>query len=147
MASLANARSPLRVLFMAAPAASCHRVTPDSSSSRTLPTRHMSRRLSRVLAALAGGTAAVASVVSPALVIGQQRPSAAATQAPAVVTRTFGDLGQGPYKSLVIRNAMVIPGHGGPPAGPYDIMIEGGMITQMVPFDPVAAERRGPARA
>lgn len=99
----------------------------------------MSRRLSFAIAAFAGG----ASAIAPSLATAQQRPAAAATQAPAVVTRTFGDLGQGPYKSLVIRNAMVIPGHGGPPAGPYDIMIEGGMITQMVPFDPVAAERRG----
>lgn len=55
----------------------------------------------------------------------------------------FGDLAAGPYNRLVIRNAMVIPGHGGPPAGPYDILIERNMITQMIPFDPVAAERRG----
>ncbi|MGH7693960.1 MAG: amidohydrolase family protein, partial [Gemmatimonadaceae bacterium] len=55
----------------------------------------------------------------------------------------FGDLAGGPYNRLVIRGAMVIPGHGGPPAGPYDILIEGNTITQMVPFDPVAAERRG----
>ena len=59
--------------------------------------------------------------------------------------RTFGDLAAGPYNRLVIRGAMVIPGHGGPPAGPYDILIEGNTITQMVPFDPVAAERRGNA--
>ena len=55
----------------------------------------------------------------------------------------FGDLAAGPYKRLVIRGAMVIPGHGGPPAGPYDIVIEGNMITEMIAFDPVAAERRG----
>jgi hypothetical protein len=61
----------------------------------------------------------------------------------AAQTRTFGDLAAGPYNRLVIRGAMVIPGHGGPPAGPYDILIEGNTITQMVPFDPVAAERRG----
>jgi cytosine/adenosine deaminase-related metal-dependent hydrolase len=61
-------------------------------------------------------------------------------------TRTFGNLAAGPYNRLVIRNAMVIPGHGGPPAGPYDILIEGNMITQMVPFDPVNAERRGNAQ-
>ena len=63
--------------------------------------------------------------------------------APPVVTRSFGALGEGPYASLVIRNAMVIPGHGGPPAGPYDIRIEGNRITEMVPFDPVTAERAG----
>src|SRR5690606_16545031 len=55
----------------------------------------------------------------------------------------FGRLAAGPYGRLVIRNAMVIPGHGGPPVGPYDILIEGNTITQMVPFDPVTAERRG----
>jgi hypothetical protein len=49
----------------------------------------------------------------------------------------FGNLAAGPYNRLVIRGAMVIPGHGGPPAGPYDIVIERNMITGMIPFDPV----------
>ena len=49
----------------------------------------------------------------------------------------FGNLAAGPYNRLVIRGAMVIPGHGGPPAGPYDIVIERNMIAQMIPFDPV----------
>ena len=49
----------------------------------------------------------------------------------------FGNLAAGPYNRLVIRGAMVIPGHGGPPAGPYDIVIERNMITEMIPFDPV----------
>lgn len=57
----------------------------------------------------------------------------------------FGDLADGPYDRLVIRNAMVIPGHGGPPVGPYDIVIEGNTIAEMTPFDPVTAERRGDA--
>ena len=55
----------------------------------------------------------------------------------------FGDLAAGPYARLVIRNAMVIPGHGGPPAGPYDIVIEKNVITEMVPFDPVGVARGG----
>ncbi|MBI2221764.1 MAG: amidohydrolase family protein [Acidobacteria bacterium] len=55
----------------------------------------------------------------------------------------FGDLAAGPYDRLVIRNAMVIPGHGGPPAGPYDIVISGNTITEMTPFDPVTSARRG----
>lgn len=38
----------------------------------------------------------------------------------------------GPYDSLAIVNAMVIPGHGGPAYGPADIMVEGGRITQIV---------------
>jgi len=55
----------------------------------------------------------------------------------------FGDLAAGPYDRLVIRGAMVIPGHGGPPVGPYDIVVEGDTIAEMIPFDPVTAERRG----
>jgi hypothetical protein len=57
----------------------------------------------------------------------------------------FNGLAGGPYNRLVIRNVMVIPGHGGPPAGPYDVVIERNTIAQMIPFDPVTAERRGNA--
>ena len=71
-------------------------------------------------------------------------PATARAQTPDPATR-FGGLAAGPYKRLVIRNAMVIPGHGGPVVGPYDIVIEGNTITEMTPFDPVAAERRGAA--
>jgi cytosine/adenosine deaminase-related metal-dependent hydrolase len=60
-----------------------------------------------------------------------------------VQTRSYGELAEGPYERLVIRGAMVIPGHGGPPAGPYDIVVEGNVISAMIPFDPVTAERRG----
>lgn len=63
--------------------------------------------------------------------------------APATAQTNFGNLAAGPYNRLVIRGAMVIPGHGGPPAGPYDIVIEKNVITEMIPFDPVTAERRG----
>ncbi len=55
----------------------------------------------------------------------------------------FGDLAEGPYKKLVIRNAMVIPGHGGPVVGPYDIVIEGNTITEMILLDPVTMARKG----
>jgi len=55
----------------------------------------------------------------------------------------FEGLASGPYKKLVIREAMVIPGHGGPPVGPYDIVIQGDKITDMIPFDPVSAKIRG----
>jgi len=57
--------------------------------------------------------------------------------------KKYGELATGPYKKLVIRGAMVLPGHGGPPVGPYDIVIQGNMITDMIPFDPITAERRG----
>lgn len=84
---------------------------------------------------------ALAALTGP-LALAAQRPATPAN----ITTRQFGDLAAGPFNRLVIRNAMVIPGHGGPPAGPYDILIEGNTITQMVPFDPVAAERRGNAQ-
>jgi hypothetical protein len=64
---------------------------------------------------------------------------------PAAVAQTgsFGELADGPYDRLVIRGAKVIKGHGGPPVGPYDIVIEEDTIAEMIPFDPVSAERRG----
>ena len=46
--------------------------------------------------------------------------------------KKYGDLAEGPYGRLVIREAMVIPGHGGPPVGPYDIVIEGNTISEMI---------------
>lgn len=61
----------------------------------------------------------------------------------ATAQKKYGNLAAGPYKKLVIRGAMVLPGHGGPPVGPYDIVIQGNMITDMIPFDPVTAEHRG----
>jgi hypothetical protein len=68
---------------------------------------------------------------------------ASAVPALAQNTTALAGLAEGPYKRLVIRNAMVIPGHGGPPVGPFDIVIEGNTITDMIPFDAVTAERRG----
>ncbi|HSG49464.1 MAG TPA: hypothetical protein VLA43_16715, partial [Longimicrobiales bacterium] len=53
----------------------------------------------------------------------QQSPAVQAVAAPmtgSIRTRQFDGLAEGPYERLVIRGAMVIPGHGGPPAGPYD---------------------------
>ncbi|NUQ13172.1 MAG: amidohydrolase family protein, partial [Gemmatimonadaceae bacterium] len=64
-------------------------------------------------------------------------PLALAAFSTASAQSNFGNLAAGPYDRLVIRGAMVIPGHGGPPAGPYDIVIERNVITQMIPFDPV----------
>ena len=48
----------------------------------------------------------------------------------------FGELGAGPYKNLVIRNAMVLPGHGGPATGPYDILVTGNVISKLQRHDP-----------
>src|SRR5262245_42201352 len=37
--------------------------------------------------------------------------------------------GLGPYKTMVVRGAMLIDGTGGPPRGPVDIVVEGNRIT------------------
>ncbi len=102
--------------------------------------RALRRALRRALPILAATTAVAAPLAPPAAA---QRPTAAPASATASAPVSFGDLAAGPYRRLVIRNAMVIPGHGGPPAGPYDIVIEGNTIADLIPFDPVTAERRG----
>jgi hypothetical protein len=55
------------------------------------------------------------------------------------------NLKAGPYGSLVLRGATIIPGHGGPAYGPADILIEKDVITRIVLLDPVAVERAGGA--
>jgi imidazolonepropionase-like amidohydrolase len=54
-------------------------------------------------------------------------------------------------KRLVIRGAMIISGRGTPgtnrgmpPEGPVDIVVENGLITDMIPMDPVNAAGYGP---
>ena len=42
---------------------------------------------------------------------------------------------KGPYNRLVIANAMVIPGHGGPAYGPADIIIENDRIVQIISYN------------
>ncbi|MDT7604562.1 MAG: hypothetical protein QOF61_2559, partial [Acidobacteriota bacterium] len=52
------------------------------------------------------------------------------------------------YSRLVIRNALVIDGNATPVSGPYDIVVEGNTIREMVALDPVsvkAGEARRPA--
>lgn len=44
-------------------------------------------------------------------------------------------------KRIVIRNATVVDGSGKPAAGPFDIVLENGLIAQIVPIDPVSAQR------
>jgi len=46
-------------------------------------------------------------------------------------------------KRLVIRNAMVVSGTGTPASGPFDILVEGNRIAQMVPLDPVSLRSAG----
>jgi cytosine/adenosine deaminase-related metal-dependent hydrolase len=48
---------------------------------------------------------------------------------------------------LIIRNATVVDGNGTPAKGPFDIVVEGGTITQMIPLDAVAGRSAGSRRA
>jgi imidazolonepropionase-like amidohydrolase len=70
----------------------------------------------------------------------QQRPPAAAPQRPAAAqqdnsirpaTARRADEGKGPFKTLVIRGAMLIDGTGAPPRGPVDIVVEGNKIASV----------------
>ena len=58
----------------------------------------------------------------------------------------FGDLGAGPYQKLVIRNAMVIPGHGGPANGPFDILVNGkkvcGILQELITIEKIKAVKK-----
>ncbi|HEX8257157.1 MAG TPA: amidohydrolase [Allosphingosinicella sp.] len=56
-------------------------------------------------------------------------PPAAAAMEP-VPARTAGE-GEGPYRRLVIRGAMLIDGSGAPPRGPVDIVVEGNRISSI----------------
>jgi imidazolonepropionase-like amidohydrolase len=49
------------------------------------------------------------------------------------------------YNRLVIRNATVVDGNGTPAAGPFDIVVEGNMIAEVLALDPVSL-KRGDAR-
>jgi imidazolonepropionase-like amidohydrolase len=73
----------------------------------------------------------VASVVGLAVPIAGQQPARRSgppaesiTPAPA----RGADEGKGPFKTLVIRGAILIDGTGAPPVGPVDIVIEGNKI-------------------
>jgi len=88
---------------------------------------------------LAAATSAALLMTGPAVQPADaQAPRVFGPKPAPVQTRTFGDLAAGPYNRLVIRNVMVIPGHGGPPSGPSDIVIEGNVITAVRGHDPAA---------
>jgi cytosine/adenosine deaminase-related metal-dependent hydrolase len=74
------------------------------------------------------------------LVLSLLLPVAAHAQATTVVNGTR------PAR-LVIRNATVVDGNGTPARGPFDIVLEGNTITQIIPLDPVAVGRGGGRRA
>ena len=64
----------------------------------------------------------------------QQRPPRRRDAAPAqgesirAASSRRADEGKGPFKTLVIRGAMLIDGTGAPPRGPVDIVVEGNAI-------------------
>ena len=63
-----------------------------------------------------------------------------------VVAQTLSEQArQGPYDRLIITNAMVIPGHGGPAYGPADIVIERNTIVQIVSYNGVTGRPAGQA--
>ena len=93
--------------------------------------------LPRTLLALFGLLALVASAAVPPAIA---QESIVPVKNPPVETRQFGDLAEGPYNRLVIQNVNVLPGHGGPSVGTYDILIEGNVISQMRRFDPYTPE-------
>jgi hypothetical protein len=66
--------------------------------------------------------------------VGAQIPLA--SKQPPVKTRQFDGLAERPYNRLVLRNVMVVPGHGSPPTGPHDILIEGNTIREIRSFAP-----------
>jgi hypothetical protein len=47
---------------------------------------------------------------------------------------------------LIIRNATIVDGNGTPAKGPFDIVVQGGTIAQLVALDPVALGRNGADR-
>jgi len=88
--------------------------------------------LPRFFSVLTIVAALVVGTVAPAIA---QAPITGIKNAP-VETRQFGELAEGPYNRLVIQNVNVLPGHGGPSVGLYDILVEGNVITEMRRFDP-----------
>ena len=67
-------------------------------------------------------------------------PCVVAAQATSVVSGTR------PTR-LIVRNATIVDGNGTPAKGPFDIVLEGNTITQLIPLDPVAMGRGGGRRA
>jgi hypothetical protein len=105
---------------------------------------HVQRPRFSLLAGCAGAFALAG--LTPASAGAQAAPTVFGPKPAPVETRQFDDLAEGPYDRLVIRNVMIIPGHGGPPTGPHDLLVEGNLISEIRRFDPVAVEaarRRG----
>jgi hypothetical protein len=74
------------------------------------------------------GTSAILLAQNPLQPLAEQ-PIQRETLNPAP-NRANGE-GFGPYKTMVVRGAMLIDGTGGPPRGPVDIVVNGNRITQI----------------
>ncbi len=74
--------------------------------------------------ALLAVTLSLAACLVPALTVSSQELPTQLTAAP----NRRADEGQGPFKTLVIRGAILIDGTGAPPQGPVDIVIENNRI-------------------
>lgn len=80
------------------------------------------------------GNAWLPPLVAAAFIIGLAGPSRTGAQErdplnPAPARR--GDEGKGPFKTLVIRGAILIDGTGAPPQGPVDIVVENDRIKEI----------------
>ncbi len=78
------------------------------------------------------------SRVRPLLSLAFAVSTLAATTLAAQASPTSGVTHGQRVKRLAIRNALVIDGNGTPTRGPFDIIVEGNVITEVVPLDPVA---------
>ena len=87
--------------------------------------------------------------------LAQQQPPPAAGQPGAAQAESLtpapprrANEGRGPFKTLVIRGAMLIDGTGAPPQGPVDVVVEGNRIAAVrsagTPGVPLRANRRPP---
>ncbi len=91
------------------------------------------RRLKLFLAVVAAAIMTFGTVAGPvAQTPTQNSPTAALQRDPLnpAPNRASGE-GFGPYKTMVIRGAMLIDGTGGPPRGPVDIVVNDNRITQI----------------
>ncbi len=69
---------------------------------------------------------------------------------PVLPHTAFAQLGpeaSGPFDTLIIRNATIIDGTGGPARGPVDIVIRKNIIEKLLPADPIGRERLGAAES
>jgi hypothetical protein len=71
----------------------------------------------------------IRALVAAALLAAPAAPAFAAGMLP-TPARLVDEAG-GPYPTLVIRGATIIPGNGGPPYGPADIIIKGNRIAEI----------------